>query len=252
MERYRLRTPTDRGLWGAVTTNRVKVWRSASSSFLAAVSAARSLHGRRVIAWTAPSGMQPARTATSRRWSRGRARSADRPADRQLANSLSASLATRWMAPRPRSDDSAPFYRCVMRRRSRGHFWRITQPFDRRFPDRAASIGWSPATLLSSLRRLVACWCLRGSCAGVRKRRGFPRRRGSDWSKVLFERDKARTAISRRQLIGEAKKLEACVPIFCMEAARSCRTLRAKGPAPDELCPAVCCHRFARHRRPRA
>lgn len=156
------------------------------------------------------------------------------------------------MAPRPRSDDSAPFYRCVMRRRSRGHFWRITQPFDRRFPDRAASIGWSPATLLSSPRRLVACWCSRGSCAGVRKRRGFPRRRGSDWSKVLFERDKARTAISRRQLIGEAKKLEACVPIFCMEAARSCRTLRAKGPAPDELCPAVCCHRFARHRRPRA
>lgn len=46
---------------------------------------------------------------------------------------VSASLATRWMAPPSRRDDLASFYRCVMRRQSRGHFCRITLPFDRRF-----------------------------------------------------------------------------------------------------------------------
>lgn len=57
-----------------------------------------------------------------------------RPAGSWRRRPLPVSLATRWMAPRPRRDDSAPFYRCVMRRKSRGHFCRITQPFDRRFP----------------------------------------------------------------------------------------------------------------------
>lgn len=132
-----------------------------------------------------------------------------------------ASLATRWMAPRPRSDDSAPFYRCVMRRKSLGHFWRITQQpsFDRRrFPIVRPQLG---GRLRCSHRGGDDSWRAGGDSEArapvfesnvllhAARRAGFSRRRGSsDWSKVHFDRDKARTVISRRrcQLIGERRR----------------------------------------------
>lgn len=158
-------------------------------------------------------------------------------------------------------DDSAPFYRCVMRRRSRGNFWRITESFDRHFlilRPRSGLLRFRrrPAAAVLNVQSGFPSWF--GSArSATTERAGFSRqlllrRRGSDGSKVLSERDKAGTAtgvLRRRSPLlpahrrcdrGERER------ILCMETARVLRcgrrTLHAVTPASAELGPCAACH----------